>query len=183
MPQWLIIFMVLAGSLLLLKLSYAILTAIALPSTQGALYVSTPRSRIAEILQAVPMQKGQLLIDLGCGDGRVLRMADSRYNIRAVGFELNFLAYLKARLQCLGHGNITVRMKNFRKADLSSADVIFCYLFPDVMKDLAEKFQKELKPGALIVSCNFALPGFVAERVLRPGRSGSTNDPVFIYRV
>jgi hypothetical protein len=75
-----------------------------------------------------------------------------------------------------------VKWRNFWTADLSEADVVFCYLFPDLMKDLALKLKANLKPGAVVVSCNFDLPGFVPEQVLRPGNS-LHNDPIYVYRL
>jgi hypothetical protein len=101
--------------------------------------------------------------------------------VRAIGYELNPLACLKARLQCLCRQGIKVRWRDFTHADLSQADVVFCYLFPDVMKDLTVRFKTGLKPGAVVVSCNFPLPGFVPARIIFPERPlGSA--PIYIYR-
>jgi SAM-dependent methyltransferase len=165
-----------------LKLVYVLCTALVLHTTRGALYVSTSRVRISAFMDAVPMKTGQLLVDIGCGDGRVLRKARRRYGVKAVGYELNPLAYLQAKLLCLGLKNVEVKWRNFWKADLSEADVVFCYLFPDVMPDLAAKLEANAKPGAVVVSCNFNLPGFIPEQVLRPGNS-LHNDPIYVYRL
>jgi hypothetical protein len=173
-------FLVIAAVFFGLKLSYVLCTAVILPATKGALYVSTSRVRISAFVEAVPMKAGQLLIDIGCGDGRVLRQVGRRYGARTVGYELNLLAYVKARLLCLGRKNIQIKLGNFWNADLSEADVVFCYLFPDVMRDLGAKLQSDLKPGAVVVSCNFDLPGFIPELILRPGNSFH-NDPIYIY--
>lgn len=174
--------LVIAAILFGIKILYVVSTALVIRSTRGALYVSTSKKRIAAFLDAVPLEAEQVLIDLGCGDGRVLREARKRYGITAIGYELNPLAYLKACLLCIHARGITLRMRDFFLEELPLADVIFCYLFPDVMKDLAEKLRSELKPGTLVVSCNFALPTFTAERVLRPGTS-LHNDPIYMYRV
>lgn len=180
MHTWIFAFIAVAGIFFGLKLAYVLCTAMALPATQGALYVSTSRVRISAFLDAVPMKAGQLLVDIGCGDGRVLRQVRRRYGVRAVGYELNLLAYVKAKLLCFGRKNIQIKWRNFWTVDLSDADVVFCYLFPDVMRDLAAKLKADLKPGSLVVSCNFHLPGFSPERVLRPGNS-LHNDPIYIY--
>jgi trans-aconitate methyltransferase len=182
MYTWILIFLVAAAVFFVLKLAYVFCTALVLPTTRGALYVSTSRVRISAFLDAVPMKPGQLLVDIGCGDGRVLRKVRKRYGVKAVGYELNFLAYLKAKLLCLGLQNVEVKLRNFWTADLSEADVVFCYLFPDVMRDLSTKLKSTLKPGAVIVSCNFDLPGFIPEQVLRPGNS-LHNDPIYVYRL
>jgi trans-aconitate methyltransferase len=181
MPAWVWLFIILAGSLFGLKMIFVLCIAAALPATQGALYVSTTRARIAAFIAAVPMKTGQVLVDLGCGDGCVLRNVRRRYNIKAIGFEVNLLAYLKAQVLSLGLKSIDIRFKNFWSQNLAEADVVFCYLFPDVMQKLSAKLKAELKPGTLVVSCNFALPGFNRLRMLRP--EGSLhNDPLYIYR-
>ncbi len=182
MPFAMWVFIGVAGALFAVKALYGISIALVLPVTRGALYVSTSQARIAAFLDAVELQPGQLLVDLGCGDGRVLRSACRRFAIRAEGYELNPLAYLKARLYCLGHPRIRIHLKNFWDTDLSAADVVFCYLFPDVMSQVALKLTQDLKPGATVISCNFPVPGFNPRQILRPGNS-LTNDPIFIYRM
>ena len=174
--------MILAGSLFALKMAYVLCTALALPITQGALFVSTTKTRIAAFMDAVPMKTGQMLMDLGCGDGRVLRQAYKNYGVRAIGFEVNLLAYLKARMLSIGMKGVKIKRKNFWTQNLAEADVVFCYLYPDVLKKLAAKLQTELRPGTLVVSCNFAMPGFNPLTVLRP-EGALHSDPLYIYRV
>lgn len=178
---WIWGILILAGILFVAKMVYVVTTALALPATQGALFVSTSSARIKAFLDAVPMKPEQTLLDLGCGDGRVLACAVDRYGVRAVGYELNLLAYLRAWFRCFGRKNLKVVRKNFWHADLSGADVVFCYLFPDVMGRLVRKVRKEAKPGSVLVSCNFPVKGLVPERVLRP-KGALHHDPIFIYR-
>ena len=182
MATWIWIFIILAGGLFGLKIVYVLSIALVLPITQGALYVSTSRTKIAAIINAVPMKADQTLVDLGCGDGRVLREAQKRYGVRTIGYEINPLAYLKARLSSFGPNKIKIRRENFWEADLSGADVVFCYLYPDVMKKLAAKLAAGLKPGTVVVSSNFSLPGFVPSKVLRL-ESSWHNDPMYIYQI
>jgi SAM-dependent methyltransferase len=182
MSNWVVAFILLAGGLFALKMAYALSVALVLPATRGALYVSTSRKRIGAFLDAVPMQAGQVLVDLGCGDGRVLRCARRRYSVMAIGYELNLMAYTIARLLGWGMKGVEIKLRNFWKADLSKADIIFCYLFPDVLQDLCVKLKKELKPGAVVVSCNFALPQWPPDTVLRPGQS-LHNDPIYVYKL
>lgn len=182
MATWIWIFVFTAGSLFAFKIIYVLCTALVVTVTQGALYVSTSRVRISAVLDAVPMRREHLLIDLGCGDGRVLRKARERYGVRTLGYEINLLAYLKARLLCAGSRGINIKWQNFWTAYLSEADVIFCYLYPDVMQRLSKKLGEELKTGAVIVSANFSIPGFKPIKLLQPGNS-LHNSPLYIYRI
>lgn len=182
MADWIWIFIILTGCLFGLKIAYVLCAAVVLPITQGALYVSTSRVKIAAFISAVPMKSDQLLVDLGCGDGRVLRKARRQYGVRTIGYEINPLAYLTARLFSIGHKQICIKRQNFWHADLSKADVIFCYLYPDVMKKLANKLADELKPGTVVVSSNFPLPGYIPESILRP-KTCLHNDPIFVYQI
>ena len=182
MAAWIWIFIILAGGLFGLKIVYVLSIALVLPITQGALYVSTSRTKIAAFINAVPMKAGQTLVDLGCGDGRVLREARKRYGIQTIGYEINPLAYLKARLFSFGLNKIKIRRENFWEADLTGADVVFCYLYPDVMKKLAAKFKSGLKPGAIVVSSNFPLPEHIPDKILRP-QSRLDNDPMYVYHL
>ena len=182
MPIWIWIFLILAGGLFGLKIIYVLSAALVLPITQGALYVSTSRKKITAFIDAVPMKTDQKLVDLGCGDGRVLREARRRYGVRTIGYEINPLAYLKARFFSFGSSNIKIKYQDFWKADLSGADVVFCYLYPDVMKKLAAKLKSGLKPGAIVVSSNFPLPEFLPGKILRlPG--SMHNDPLYVYQI
>jgi hypothetical protein len=173
----------LAGFFLLftLKMIYVATVSVSIQKTGGALYVSSSRKRIRAAVAAVPTKQMNLVVDLGCGDGRVLRTVSKTSGATCIGYEINLLAWAKAKLLCLAFTNIHIHRKNFRVADLSGADVVFCYLFPDVMPGLAEKLSAELKPGAAIVSFNFPLPGFSPQTVLHPDGS-LHSDPIYIYQ-
>jgi SAM-dependent methyltransferase len=182
LPNWLFIILVVAGGLFMIKIVYALSIAVVLPATGGALFVGTSPERIAAFLEAVPMGPGQVFVDLGCGDGRVLKRVRRRYPVKAMGYEINPLAYVLARLRCLGASGIEIRLGNFWKADLSEADIVFCYLYPDIMREIGPKLFRQLKPGVTFISCNFPVPGRAACRVLRPA-GALHNDPIFIYRI
>lgn len=181
MPIWVVIILTLAAVFFLAKALFVFSIAFALPFTQGALFVPTSNKRIEAFLGAVPMNPGDFLVDLGCGDGRVLKAAHKRYQVRALGFEINLLAYFAARIRTRRRPEIRIKRKDFHKADLREADVVFCYLFPDVLKDVVKKLEAEIRPGTRVVSCNFPLPGWSPLEVLRPA-SSRHGDPIYIYR-
>ena len=179
---WIWILLLLFAGLFAFKIIYTISVVAVLPYTQGALFVSTAGVRINAILDALSLNQGQTVVDLGCGDGRMLRAFTQRFGVNAIGYEINPLAYFKARIKSLGTRRIRIRWQNFWMANLSEADVIVCYLFPDVMSKLTAKLRSELHPGTIIVSCNFALPGFVPQNIIYP-KSSRHSDPIYFYRV
>lgn len=182
MPTWLVVVFTILGGAAALKILHALAIVVVHPITQGAMYTSTGRVKIRKALDAVTMKPGELLVDIGCGDGRVLRAARKRYGVRCLGFEINPIAFTKAKLLTMGRKGLEVRCRNFWKADLGKADIVSCYLFPDVMRRLGAKLGKELASGARVISFNFPIPGWKHEAVLRAD-SRLHNDPIYIYTI
>ncbi|HSD95066.1 MAG TPA: class I SAM-dependent methyltransferase [Syntrophales bacterium] len=182
MPTWLVVVFTILGGAAALKILHALAIVVVHPITQGAMYTSTGRVKIRKALDAVTMKPGELLVDIGCGDGRVLRAARKRYGVRCLGFEINPIAFTKAKLLTMGRKGLEVRCRNFWKADLGKADIVSCYLFPDVMRRLGAKLGKELASGARVISFNFPIPGWKHEAVLRAD-SKLHNDPIYIYTI
>ncbi len=168
-------------ALTILIIIFAILTSISSFKTKGAVFTTTHRTKIKKILDNVPMSPGEVVYDLGCGDGRFLIAAARRYNVKAIGLEINPWAYFLCRLRTFFSGErVSIYFKDFWKEDIRDADIVFCYLFPDVMWMLREKFSKELKDGARVISCNFMIPGWKPEKILTFYHPVH-NDSVFIY--
>lgn len=176
-----ILFSILAA-LAVLKALYVITIILAIPKTGGALFCTTHRTKISFILDKIEMKEDAIVVDLGCGDGRFLTEACKRYRVRGIGYEINLFAYCIARLrQFFFAGKIKIRRENFWNVSLKDADIVFCYLFPDVLTLLAEKARNEMKKDAVLISCNFPLAGWSHERML--STSGQAhNDPIYVYR-
>ena len=115
---------ILAGPLFFFKMLYAAAAAWSLGTTRVALYVSTPKRRTTAIMAEIPMEPGRRFVDLGCGDGRVPRAAKSAYDVDAVGYEVNPMAFVRARAACLGWG-IQIYHRNFWRASLG--DPVYIY--------------------------------------------------------
>ena len=163
-------------AVLLVSLSIIVVS----PVTRGAMFHPSARIRVRTALDHLPMREDEYLIDVGCGDGRVIREAARRYGARCRGYEINPLLFAIAWLLSLGRSRVTVRCRNFWHEDLGEADVVFCYLFPDIMPRLARKLEGELKPRTRVVSCNFPLPGWRPVKTVCP--SGTMHDdPIYFY--
>jgi ribosomal protein L11 methylase PrmA len=165
----------------ILIITFALLTGLSTFKTGGAMFTTTHSSKIEKILDDVIMLPGQVVYDLGCGDGRFLIAAAKKYKVKAIGFEINPWAYFLSRLRVwLLQANVSIQFKDFWKTDLGNADIVFCYLFPDVMERLKEKLSRELKNGTKIISCNFEIPGWKPEEIISAAHTVH-NDPIFIY--
>lgn len=164
-----------------LKMVFVFFTILSSFKTGGAVFTTTHHLKIEKILETVTMESGQVVYDLGCGDGRFLTAAAKRYNVNGIGFEINPWAYLLSKLRIgLSHPNISIHFQDFWKANLNDADIIFCYLFPDVMERLRDKLSQELRFGTKVISCNFEIPGWTPEKVITASNS-IHNEPIFIY--
>jgi len=124
-------------------------------------FVPSNRKTVDKMLQLAKLKTGEKLVDLGCGDGRIVVRADTRFGAIATGYEISFPVWVLAQLNKLfWRSHATIRRGDLFQADLREADVVMCYLLPAVMKRLAPIFQKELKPGARVVSAAFSMPGW-----------------------
>jgi len=127
-------------------------------SLSGAPWVPTRSFDVEDLLDDAKLKKGQLYIELGCGDGRLVRAA-ARRGATAIGYEFNPVLWLIAWLRLLFVKNTSIRFVNFWTVDLSKADVVMAFLVPRTMPRLAQKASKELKKSSRLVSYIFPIPG------------------------
>lgn len=126
-------------------------------------YVGSPIAVIRRMLQIARLKPGETLMDLGSGDGRVLIIAAREFGANAIGVEIRpdlaKQAQQKIEQLNLGH-RVKVLNMNMFDADISQADVITLYLTTSGNQRLRPKLEKELKPGARVVSHDFEVPGW-----------------------
>ena len=128
----------------------------------GAPWVPTPYKTINKMLKLAKVKPGDIVYDLGSGDGRVIIEAARSFGAKAVGIEIDPLRFIwtKARIFLLGlSNNVNVLLGNFFNIDISDADVVTIYLLQGTNVKLIDKFIRELRPGTRIVSNTFTLPG------------------------
>jgi len=125
----------------------------------GAPYFPSLKPHIKAALDLLDLKEGDVVYDLGCGDGRFLKAA-ARQGCKAVGYELNPFMFLYSWVTTRKYGRrVKVRFGNFWKADISEADAMFIFLLDKYMKQLDEKLSKEAKPGLKLASHTFKVPG------------------------
>lgn len=122
------------------------------------------------------------LIDLGSGWGTlVVALAREYPHHQVIGYELSWFPWLVSiiRKYSLRLDNLTIYRKDFTKADLGNASVLFCYLFPGGMDALHKKLKRELFHEIRIVSNTFALPSCQPVNVTKLKDIYQT--PVYVY--
>lgn len=125
----------------------------------SAPFVPTSGSRIERLLKEARLKKGQLFVDLGSGDGRVVRKAVGDFGVRGVGVELNPLLVLFSQFlsTVFRLRNIRFINKSLFHYSLSDADVVYIFLVPKLMRHVGEKIDTECTSGTLIISHGFKL--------------------------
>jgi precorrin-6B methylase 2 len=135
---------------------------LARPVMRGAMFFPASSSNVEAMLDMAALRAGDRIADLGSGDGRIV-IACARRGIRAEGYEINPILAFRSRraIYCAGLQDLaTVHWKSFWRADLAPFDAIFVYGIPYIMHGLREKLERELRPGAKVVSNIFPFPGW-----------------------
>ncbi len=121
-------------------------------------YVPTPQPIVEAMLKLGRIQPTDFVIDLGCGDGRIVVMAAEKFGARGMGFDLNPQRIAEAKENAKKAGvedRVEFVEKNLFDADVSKATLVTLYLLPDVNMRLRPKLLRELRTGARIVSHSF----------------------------
>ena len=126
----------------------------------GAPYVPSMRKQINAGLDLLDLKKGQTMLELGCGDGRVLRAAAKR-GWNAVGYEINPLLVLAAKLQTWRYrGQVRVVWANYWRSKWPEAQGIYVFLLDPYMKKLDKNIVQQYPDKKIkLVSFAFKIPG------------------------
>ena len=147
----------------LICLCLALVWAIALMISNffDAPWVPLRMGVVDRMLELANIKPGELVVDLGSGDGRLLMRASKNYRARGIGYEINPIIVWLCRLDMLMrrmNNDIKIIQQDMHRADISRADVILTYLLPEANQSLEKKVMTEAKPGARIISNAFCYP-------------------------
>jgi hypothetical protein len=166
----------------------------------GAPYVPTKNKLALEILKEVKFKKNGLFIELGSGDGRIVRTAVENYGVQGLGVDINPLLTCWANL--LSHSGLSrikkrfwsrfapqndnykqkiqFITKNILVIDLTKANYIYLFLFPALIDKLVPKFDKELKKGTIIISHGFPIFEYKKKLIKKVNRK---TFPTYYYKI
>jgi cyclopropane fatty-acyl-phospholipid synthase-like methyltransferase len=118
-------------------------------------FVASPQNVVDEMLELAHVTAGDVVYDLGSGDGRIPITAAERYGARGVGIEID-PALVRESNSRLAKTGVADRVRFINQdlfdADLGEATVVAVFLLPHVLDRLLPKLRRELRPGARIVS-------------------------------
>ncbi len=132
-------------------------------------YVPTPQEVVDAMLAVADLKPGDVLYDLGSGDGRIVVTAAKKFGVRGVGIDINpeRIQEAEANARAAGVQKLTeFREEDIFKADIGDATVVTMYLLPSVNNRMRPKLLKDLKPGTRIVSHAFDIEGWEPTRIV-----------------
>ena len=131
-------------------------------------FVPSPVPVIQQMLKLADLKPGEVLFDLGAGDGRTVMMAAKSFGARAVGVELREDLAKKALSTIHDNGladRVTIVNGDLFTVNLTSADVVFLYLTTSANEKIRTKLETELKKGVRIVSHDYEIVGWKPVKV------------------
>ena len=126
-----------------------------LPGFAAGVWSPTPADVLARMLAMAAPQRGEILVDLGCGDGRFLIEAARRYGAKSIGYEVNPFWLVWTRLHALWRGvshNVELRRQDIFQADLSDARIVIMFLSQAAHDRMGPILKAQLQPGARVVT-------------------------------
>ncbi|HSA90440.1 MAG TPA: methyltransferase domain-containing protein [Burkholderiales bacterium] len=126
-------------------------------------FITTPPEVVERMLALARTGPGDLVVDLGSGDGRIVIAAARQFGARGLGIELDGELVEKSRRAARAAGvadKVSFVQGDVLVADISRASVVTVYLLPALMAKLQSRFIEELAPGTRIVSHAFAMAGW-----------------------
>ena len=137
------------------------------PPPKLAPFMPTPTEVVERMLQMAEVTRGDVVYDLGCGDGRLVITAAKRYGARGVGVDIDPALIAQSRANAKREGVdalVEFRQQDALTVDVSPASVVTLYLLSAANLQLRPRLQTQLKPGSRVVSHQFGMGDWVPTR-------------------
>ena len=133
-------------------------------------FIPTPPEVVDRMLELAEVKNGDVIYDVGSGDGRIVIRAAKRYGVRAVGIEIDNELVARSRAQARAEGVdhlAEFRRQDAFKADMTEATVVTLYMMPEFNAKLRPILDKQLRSVARVVAHDFGVEGWTATRMER----------------
>ena len=147
--------------------------------------IPTPQFLVDRMLEAGRVKPGEVVYDLGSGDGRVVISAVQHFGVRAVGVELmpDLCRKARERIQALGLSDrISIVEGSALRVDLSPADVVTMWFLTNSNDRLRPHLEKQLKIGARVVSNEFPIRGWKPAELIQV-KFGKLEHTIYVYEI
>ncbi len=138
------------------------------------------------MLQEADLQPGQLLVDLGSGDGRIVLEAAKSFGATAIGYEIDerLITQARAAIADAGLNELAkIEAADMYHTDLSNVNVLAIYLYPAVMDKLKQQISR-MPVGSLVVSHQFQFSNIEPDKVIRlQSQHSGENHSIYVYRL
>lgn len=137
------------------------------PARLDVIFVATDVEVVRAMLTLAGVTRGDVVYDLGCGDGRIVIAAAREFGARGVGIDLDprLIHEARANAERAGVGDrVTFRVEDLFGTDLREATVVTLFLSPELNTRLRPKLVAELPPGGRIVSHRYGIGDWVPDR-------------------
>jgi len=127
----------------------------------------SPRHVVDQMLKLADVHRGDVVYDLGCGDGRIVIAAAQQFGARGVGIDIDPQRIEESRENARKAGllnRVTFRNEDLFEADIAEATVVTLFLWPEVNLKLRPKLLRDLKPGTRVVSYYWDMGDWVPEK-------------------
>jgi len=127
----------------------------------------SPGDVVDQMLTLAGVHKGDVVYDLGCGDGRIVIAAAQRFGARGVGIDIDPKRITESRENARTAGvldRVTFRNQDLFEANISQATVVTLFLWPEVNLKLRPKLWRDLKPGTRVVSYYWDMGDWAPEK-------------------
>ena len=129
-------------------------------SMMGSPYVPTTAKQTESLLALIKPKRKTKILELGCGDGRFLRIAAKKYHCVGLGIDINPVVLLKARILSNVNKlkNVKFENRNIFKQSFVGYVLLYLFLMPKLLGQLAPQLKKEMMPSTLVISHGFKIP-------------------------
>ncbi len=131
-------------------------------------YVPTPKTVARSMLELAGVKPGEVVVDLGAGEGEIVITAAKEFGAVGIGVEISRSLcerFLRRVLREGLVGKVYVVNEDMFRFDVSIADVVTLYMLTKVNELLRPKLEKELRKGARVVAHDFPVPGWYPKKV------------------